>query len=283
MSLIQVDTAKIEAVAARLARVDSQSLGRASVRALNLVVNRGFNLGVRTMLTGVNLTEQYVKERMTVEEATDPNKPVAKIIAFRPGGQRKSGIKPVNLRQYDPRLGLTFTNWRNTGEARNSGRKLFVPKKNSTVTGGGGPVRNGKGSGGALYENPRKPGTLLPFKPRVGNAALGIPIGQKLESISVEVIKGRRKMLKPVNGFKAFMQRMPNGEVLVMRRTNKNGGKSGKGKIEALYSLSVAQLFNFIAQKENDKARKFKSDILADLEATVSEEINEELQQAVNL
>jgi hypothetical protein len=278
MSLIQVDTSKIEALGARLAGVDSESLGKASMRALNVVVNRGFELGVRTMLTGVNLTESYVKERMTVEEATDPNKPVAKIIAFRPGGQRKSGIKPVNLRQYDPKLGLTFTNWRNTGVARNSGKKVFRPVGEANRKQGTGPNK----AGTSYYENPRKPGSKLPFYPRVGNRVLAIPVGQKVESISVEVVRGRRKMLKPVNGFKAFMQRMPNGEVLVMRRTTKNGGKDNKGKIEALYSLSVAQLFQFIAKRENDKARKFKDAILADLETTVAGEIIEEIQQAVN-
>lgn len=262
MSFVKVETAKIDALASKLGRLDSEALGRASTRALNLVVNRGFELGVRTMLTGVNLPESYVKDRMGVEEAKDISRPSAKIIAFRSGGKRP-GIRPVNLRQYDPKIGLTLTNWRNNGMARNSAKQFRVDK-------------------GAMYENPRKPGTKLPFKKRVGNRVLGIPIGQKVESISVEVIKGRRKMLKPVGGFKAFMQRMPNGEVLVMRRTTKNGGKGNKGKIEALYSLSVAQLFNFIAKKDNEKARRYRDAIYDDLETTVTEEVIDEIRKAVN-
>lgn len=256
--LVQIDVDQIEALSKRLSRIDSETLGRVSLRAVNAVAHRGYDQSLRLMLSGVNLTESYVKERTDVEEATDPRKPVAKIIAFRPGGQRKPNTKPVNLRQYQPRLTLTNNNWSNSGVAADSGRLVFKTGAKTT-----------------FYENPRKPGALLPFKKRKGNAALNIPVGQKAVSISVEVIAGQRKTLKAVNGFDAFIQRMRNGELLVMRRIDKNGGSKKKGRIESLHSLSVAQLFNFA------KAKVIPL-IAADLEASVTAALAEELEKAVN-
>lgn len=261
--MIELDLSKIEAIGDKLIRLDSRSINSVAVRGLNAVVNRGLDQSRRLMLAGVNLSDQYVKDRMDIEEATE-NKPIAKIIAFVPGGKGRPAIRSVNLRQYLPQSTLTPNNWRNTGVARNSGKKVFTP----ALEGANGKV--------PLYGNPRKAGGLLPFRPRTGNKMLNVPVGQKVRSISVEVVKGRRKLLKPVRGFAAFMQRMPNGELLVMRRVDKSGGKAGKGKIEALYSLSVAQLFKFAKSKVIPI-------ILDDLEATVSDELIEEFQRVVNL
>ena len=271
MSILEVNVTDLERLSESLSRVDGQSLRKASVRALNVVVNRGFDQARRVMLSGVNLNDAYVKERMTVEEAVETDEtPTARIIAFRPGGQRRPATKPVNLRQFAPQVQTTFTNWRNTGMARNSGKKVFQPA--------------GDGGKTVFYENPRKPGAKLPFKKRTGTPILGIPVGQKVEAISVEVVSGRRKFIRANSaGFKAFMQRMPNGEVLVMRRVDKNGGGKKKGKIEALYSLSVAQLFNFVAKKDGPVSTKLKTSILEDLETTVSDEVIETIKQAVNL
>lgn len=269
MAIIEVNVGDIERLSKSLSRIDGQSLRKASVYALNVVVNRGFDTARRLMLSGVNLNDSYVKERMTVEEAVETDEtPVAKIVAFRPGGQRRPGTKPVNLRQFAPQVQATATNWTNTGAARNSGRQIFKPAGSGTTT---------------FYENPRKPGAKLPFKKRTGTPILNITVGQKVESISVEVVSGNRKFIQATSaGFKAFMQRMPNGEVLVMRRVDKNGGGKKKGKIEALYSLSVAQLFNFVAKKDGPISTKLKTGILNDLESTVSDEIVETIKRAVN-
>ncbi len=269
--MISLDLSKIQAISDKLIRLNSEAIGRVAVRSLNAVINRGFDGSRKQMLKGVNLTELYVKDHMQVDVANDPFKPVAKIIAFVPGGQGRPSVKSVNLRQYNPKLTLTPTNWRNTGEARNSDLKVFKPAVNSTLSADKHGPKTAKGA--LMYPNPRKPGSKLPFKPRIGNSVLNIPKGQKLKSISVEVVAGRRKMVKPRKGLAAFMQRMPNGETLVMRR---KAGTKGKGKIEALYSMSVAQLFRFAKTA-------IVPVIMTDLESTVTEEVLEEFQRVVNL
>lgn len=264
--LITIDVTQIEALAERVLRLDSSLLGQVALRSVNRTAQAGFKEAKRQMLSGVNLSQRYVDERMDVEEATDPQNPVATIIAFRPGGKRRPATKPVNLRQYDPQIKRQPNNWTNDGALRRTGAQVFRPTKGSPASGGVGPKPKGR----SFYENPRKPGTSLPFYPRIGNSVLGIPAGQKVQSISVEVTRGQRKALRSRNGFKPFMQRMPNGEILVMRRVSKGGGKGNKGKIESLHSLSVWQLFNF------NKAKVIPL-IAQDLQNTVMDELGAEL------
>lgn len=274
-SAVVFDFEELEKVVEGLASLDSKTLGAVALRVVNTVANRGFDTSRKQMLRGVSLTETYVKERMTVEEGSDVANPSAKIIAFRPGGERRPQTKPVNLRQYGARIEREFTNWRNDGTARNSGKKVFGVERGTTLRSGqAGPVNRG-----VMYENPRKPGSKLPFKQRIGNQLLGLPVGTKARAISVEVRSGHRKEIKPSRaGFKAFMQRMPNGQVLVMRRVTRTGGKGNKGKIESLHSLSVAQLFKSL------KTRALIIPlIMKDLEESAVEAFEEEIQKAINL
>ncbi len=250
--VVQVDTLQVERVAESITRLSATSLDSIGLRAVNGVAQEMFVESRRRMTERVNLTDDYVRERMDVEPANDPQQPEAVIVAFRSGGRRK-GIRSVNLRQYAPIITQEPTNWRNTGQARNTGKQVFNP--------------NGK----SLYANPRKPGTLLPFKLRTGQPLLNIPVGSKAKSISVEVVRGQRKTVRPVNGFKPFMQRMPNGEILVMRRTDRNGGKGGKGKMQSLSSLSVWQLF-----------RKTAAVIVPIAEARLAQEIGNELDRELS-
>ena len=67
--------------------------------AVNATTRRGFDEARRQMLSRVNLTDEYVRAGMAVEEATDLRNPTATIIAFRQGGRRKA-MRGVNLRQY---------------------------------------------------------------------------------------------------------------------------------------------------------------------------------------
>lgn len=270
-ALASIDVSDLDALVGGLGGLTAESLGSAALRTVNAVANRGFAESKRKMLSGVNLTEAYVNERMTVEEGKDPNEPLAKIIAFRPGGQRKPGTKPVNLRQYSAFVETEPTNWRNTGAARDSGKQVFAVSSGTALSSlQAGAVRSGR-----LYANPRKPGSFLPFKKRIGNQMLDIAVGQKIKTISVEVVRGRRKPIKATSaGFKAFMQRMPNGEILVMRRTSRNGGAKGKGNITALSSLSVWQLFNVA------KAKVIPL-IATDLEQTAVKEFAAEIEKAI--
>jgi len=274
-ALVSYDLSELEVLAKGLGSLDANTLGGTAIRTVNEVTKRGFATAKRQMLSGVALSESYVNERMTVEEATDPKEPTATIIAFRPGGKRKPATKPVNLRQYAARIEQEFTNWRNDGTARNSGRQVFVTTMGGVLPKG----QAGAVNQGAMYENPRKPGSKLPFKKRIGNQVLGLPVGTKAKDISVEVRTGNRKIIRPSSkGFKAFMQRMPNGEVLLMRRTTKTGGKGNKGKMESLHSLSVWQLFN----AERTKAKIIPL-IMADLESTAVSDFSEQIEKAFKL
>lgn len=212
---VVIETTQIEAIAERLAWVGSVTIGEASVRAVNAVATRGFDESVKRMTARVNLSEAYVRDRMTVEPANDARKPEATIVAFRAGG-RRPGTRPVNLRQYamvQLQQPVRFTN--------------SDPR-----------IANGR-----IGMNPRKQGSLLPWKKRTGDPQAGIPLGQKAAGVSVEVIKGDRKVISF-----AFQRRMKNGEILVMaRKADQRGVGKGKGKIESLHSLSVWQLFRSTA------------------------------------
>jgi hypothetical protein len=227
---VVVETLGIEAVAKRIQRIDANLLNTASQVAVNAVAQRTFDESRRRMTARVNLTDDYVRSRMDLEAANDPNKPTAVIVAFRKGGRRPA-TRPVNLRQYAPIVQAVPNRQQNASKG-----KTFAIK----------PAREGEKARQGAFPwgpNPRAPGKKLPFILRTGNPMLNIPVGQKQGQLTVEVLKGSRKAVTSKKGYPAFMQRMRNGEILVMARTDKNGGKKGKGNIEALYSLSVWQLF----------------------------------------
>lgn len=244
---VEIDVDELVAASDKLIAFDEGHIGKEILPVLNKVAERGFDESRRRMISRVNISDDYVRQRMDLEAANDARKPEAKIIAFRAGG-RRSGIRPVNLRQYSAVVQQTETNWSNSGVARNTGKKVFEV--------------------GKFYKNPRKPGGKLPFKPRVGDPQQGIPVGKKAAGVSVEVLRGQRKAIDY-----AFMRRMPNGEVLVMAR--KKGQKSGKGKIEPLYSLSVWQLFKNAAVEVIPLVR-------ADLQASVTPVVLAEIRKVLS-
>lgn len=232
---VQIETTSLQTVADRLLKLDARAIDQASVRAINAVAKRGFDESVKRMTSRVNLKEDYVRDRMTVEPANDPRKPEATIIAFRTGG-RRAGMRPTNLRQY----GMVQI----SKPVRFTNANPLIQK-------------------GALGENPRKPGSLLRWKKRVGDPQAGIPVGMKAAGVSVEVVRGDRKIISF-----AFQRKMSNGEVLVMaRKAGDRGSGKGKGKIEALHSLSVWQLFR-------STMPEIITIVQEDLERTVIEEID---------
>lgn len=206
-----IDASDVKTASGKLRLLGDLYLGD----AVNTTAQRGFEESRRVILSGVNLTDEYVRERMGVEPANDLRNPTATIVAFRVGG-RRPGLRGVNLRQYAAVVQQVPTNWSNSGVARNSGRQIFIPNE--------------------IAPNPRKPGGWLPFKARIGDPQQGIPVGRKSAGVSVEVTKGSRKTIDY-----AFMRRMANGQILVMAR--EKGDHKGKGKIHALSSLSVWQMF----------------------------------------
>lgn len=77
---IKIDAAQVVKLGERLAQVSGEEIGRASVTALNEVVDRTYELARDKMIAGINLTDDYLRRRMTLQHAT-PGKPVASITA----------------------------------------------------------------------------------------------------------------------------------------------------------------------------------------------------------
>ena len=82
---LKIDATQVEKLGKRLAEATGEEIGRASVTALNEVVDRTYELARDKMVAGINLDDQYLRRRMTVARAT-PGKPVASITA---SGARK--------------------------------------------------------------------------------------------------------------------------------------------------------------------------------------------------
>jgi len=210
-----IDTSELDRSAERLYRGGVSTLDKAAKAAVNDVAQRTFDDSVTRMTSRVNLTQARVRQDMDIEFAPERNKAEATIVAFRKGGRRNS-MRPTTLRQYNPRQLVDTNNWSNAGISKLSGLRLPIESK--------------------FLSNPRKPGGKLPFKPRVGAPALGIPLGRKQDGIQVEVLKGS---FKPITY--AFMARANNAGMLIFKRTSND--TSGKGKLVPLYGIQVWQLF----------------------------------------
>ena len=77
---LKIDAAQVVKLGERLAQVSGEEIGRASVTALNEVVDRTYELARDKMIAGINLSDDYLRRRMTLQHAT-PGKPVASITA----------------------------------------------------------------------------------------------------------------------------------------------------------------------------------------------------------
>lgn len=242
---VVIDVTEIESLKDRLLTVDTESIGKASLRAVNIVAERGFNESRKVMLRSVNLTDAYVKDRMEFVPANDARAPTASIIAFRPGGERKPSTRPVNLRQYAPIQMTTHNNWSNSGVATDSGRPIFAKGAGGAVHRKGGTGMGPNSQGTKFYKNPRKQGSYLPFIPRTGTTqkgAFNMPLGQKQAGLSVEVLKGMRKTISYAFVASARAGKTNGGQGLLVFKRDKND-HHGKGKLIPIYSLSVWQMF----------------------------------------
>ena len=77
---LKIDATQVQKLGERLAQASGEEIGRASVTALNEVVDRTYELARDKMIAGINLTDDYLRRRMTLQHAT-PGKPVASITA----------------------------------------------------------------------------------------------------------------------------------------------------------------------------------------------------------
>lgn len=77
---LKIDASQVVKLGERLSQASGEEIGRASVTALNEVVDRTYELARDKMIAGINLTDDYLRRRMTLQHAT-PGKPVASITA----------------------------------------------------------------------------------------------------------------------------------------------------------------------------------------------------------
>lgn len=78
---ITIDIDPLTALADRLAGLSAEQVGKIVVGAINQTADSAYELGRKTILQGINLTDSYVQRRMQVEHATE-QKPTAAIVAF---------------------------------------------------------------------------------------------------------------------------------------------------------------------------------------------------------
>lgn len=77
---LKIDVSQVVKLGERLAQASGEEISRASVTALNEVANRTYDLARDKMIAGINLTDEYLRRRMTLQHAT-PGRPVASITA----------------------------------------------------------------------------------------------------------------------------------------------------------------------------------------------------------
>lgn len=77
---IKFDTSDVERLGQTLGDISGAGLAVATVTALNAVVDRTYDLARDRITTGINLSDEYLRRRMSVERAT-ASKPVASITA----------------------------------------------------------------------------------------------------------------------------------------------------------------------------------------------------------
>lgn len=79
--MITFDASQVKGLAERLAKLTPEQFGEYTVAAINETVDSAYQLGRDTILSGINLTDDYVQRKMDVERATAKN-PQATITAF---------------------------------------------------------------------------------------------------------------------------------------------------------------------------------------------------------
>jgi hypothetical protein len=114
---LKIDATQVQKLGERLAKATGEEIGKASVTALNEVVDRTYELARDKMIAGINLDDQYLRRRMSVSPAT-PAKPVASITA---SGARNA---VTVLGRYDAKP-VIVTN--NKGRPGKGNKRLAIP------------------------------------------------------------------------------------------------------------------------------------------------------------
>lgn len=77
---LDFDTAKLAALGIKLEGLTGADMGKAITTSLNDVVDKAYDLSRKRMITGINLTDAYLRRKMVLTQATAA-KPTASILA----------------------------------------------------------------------------------------------------------------------------------------------------------------------------------------------------------
>lgn len=111
-----------------------------------------------------------------------------------------------------------------------------------------------------------------PLKRLKGNAGLGIPKGQKVKQVSVEVSRGVRKVMSNRTAFMSPTLKNSDGDPMVFTTVPGVKQANGKNKLEARYGPAVYQLFRVARDNQfNDIAANLELTLLAEAEAAIDE------------
>jgi len=150
---VTVDTLSTDTLADRLTTLSAGRLLAGTVPAVNKTARQAREAGKGRILSGINLTDAYVEDRLTLTEATDASAPVAKI---------SSPIKSTLLTTYKAKFQVKDVSWTNEF-IRSTGKRI-------------GP-------------NYLKGDWVL----RRGRPNLGVQVNKKAAGLQVEVLKGAPK------------------------------------------------------------------------------------------
>lgn len=79
-SLVKIDVTSLANLAKRLGQLDGEGLGRVAATALNNIIDPAYDLARSRMSAGINVTDQYMRDKMKVSHAS-PSVPKASITA----------------------------------------------------------------------------------------------------------------------------------------------------------------------------------------------------------
>jgi hypothetical protein len=108
---VEIDVSRVERLAGRLQDLGGEDFGRMAVRVVNEVADETYDLARPRMIERINLTDQYVRDRMSVRHATNPDAPRASVVA---SGSRAA---LTTLARYDGRQAVKQVNWSNASIA----------------------------------------------------------------------------------------------------------------------------------------------------------------------
>lgn len=219
---VKIDVLELEGAASRLERLDAAAINRAATRAVRSVSEVAFVDAKKRVNKTLNLSDAWVDQRMKLQAVTqNGNRASATISAVR--------ARETSLRNFDPVQMVTPVRFTNADIASRIGTPGM---------------------------NPRKPGTRLLWKERIGDTSRGIAVDQKANGINVQVTRGAPKRIAS-----AFSLRLRGSGINGIVR------RDAAGRIKVLYGPAVYQSFRNALPVLNDEVEtNLRSRVIVELD-----------------